>query len=125
LNDDRPKAPDRVPTLTEVVAGAATAVATDLPQRAVADAPQRVGDRAPAGAPLSPIEEEQIVSQVLVELQRRIDQMLEYRLREALAPALARAADALIVEARNDLARTLRDVLARAVAQAVAQRRPR
>jgi hypothetical protein len=125
LNDDRPKAPDRVPTLTEVVAGAATSGVADLPQRAVADAPQRVADRASAGATLSPIEEEQIVGQVLVELQRRIDQMLEYRLREALAPALARAADALVVEARNDLARTLRDVLARAVAQAVAQRRPR
>jgi hypothetical protein len=125
LNDDRPKAPDRVPTLTEVVAGAAASVAPELPQRAVADPPQRVADRAPSAAMLSPIEEEQIVGQVLVELQRRIDQMLEYRLREALAPALARAADALVVEARNDLARTLRDVLARAVAQAVAQRRPR
>jgi hypothetical protein len=125
LNDDRPKVPDRVPTLTEVVAGAAAPVAPDLPQRAVVDAPQRVAERAPSVATLSPIEEEQIVGQVLVELQRRIDQMLEYRLREALAPALARAADALVVEARNDLARTLRDVLARAVAQAVAQRRPR
>jgi hypothetical protein len=91
----------------------------------LAEAPQRVAERTPAVTALSAVEEEQIVGQVLVELQRRIDQMLEYRLREALAPALARAADALIVEARNDLARTLRDVLARAVAQAVAQRRPR
>ena len=63
--------------------------------------------------------------QVLGDLQQRIDLMFEYRLRETLAPVLARVTDAVIREARDELARTLRDVVARAVSQEVSKRRPR
>lgn len=127
---DRPVPPERLPTLTEVIEGAA-------PGDTAAAAPG-VGlpaDEAGAGAGLvaapgpsaagPPLNEARIVSQVMLDLQRRIDLMLEYRLREALAPALARAADQLIQEARAELAETLRDVVARAVAQEVARHRPR
>ena len=52
--------------------------------------------------------------------------MLEHRLREALAPVLARATDALVREARNELAATLRDVVgARGGAGTVAASRSR
>jgi len=43
--------------------------------------------------------------------------MLEVRLREALAPVLARATDALIRDARKELTTALRDAVARSVAQ--------
>lgn len=69
--------------------------------------------------------EEQIVQNVLTELQRRSDLMLEYRLRETLTPILARLCDSLIKDARQDLAATLRDVVARAVAQELTRHRPK
>lgn len=64
-----------------------------------------------------------IEDEVMAELAQRIDLMFEYRLRETLAPTLARAADLLIREAREEVALTLRDVVSRAVAQQVARRR--
>lgn len=97
-----PPSPARFPTLTEVLPGLA-AVDASLPAEA-----------APAS---TPVDEARIVAQVMAELQRRVDPLLEYRLREALAPALARAADLLIQEARGELVETLRDLVARAVAQ--------
>jgi hypothetical protein len=51
--------------------------------------------------------------------------MLEYRLREAIGPALARASDALIREVRSDLASAMRELVARAVAQELARHRGR
>lgn len=82
-------------------------------------------DLAPEAAELGAELQEQIVHDVLIELQRRTDLMLEYRLRETLAPILARLCDALIKDAREDLAATLRDVVARAVAQELARHRPK
>jgi hypothetical protein len=43
-------------------------------------------------------------------------------LREALAPALARAADALITEARRELAQTLRELVDESVTRALERR---
>ena len=48
-------------------------------------------------------------------LVRHIELQLEARLREALAPALARAADTLIREARADVAAVVREVVDEAV----------
>ncbi|MGZ5133101.1 MAG: hypothetical protein ACXWCU_06555 [Caldimonas sp.] len=62
---------------------------------------------------------------MLADLQRQIDLMLDVRLREALAPVLSRAADALVRDARKELTTTLRDAVARAVAQEMASRRGR
>ncbi len=65
------------------------------------------------------------MQRVLADVQRQIDLMLEVKLREALAPALTRATDALLREARTGLASTLRDVVSRAVAQEIARHRGR
>lgn len=76
----------------------------------------------PPITPATPaLSEDQIVQRVLLDLQRQIDLMLEYRVREALIPALTRATDALVLEARNELASTLRDVVSRSVAHELAR----
>lgn len=107
MNDPRPlPEPSRLPTLTEVV----------LEGLAVSAEPV---------APPPPLEEAAIVDAVIAALQPRIDLMFEYRLRETLAPLLAQAADALVNDARQAMAGTLRDVVARAVNQELARRRPR
>ena len=46
-------------------------------------------------------------------------------MREVLAPVLTRATDALVRDARSELASTLRDVVARAVAQELSRHRGR
>jgi len=55
----------------------------------------------------------------------QLARLLANRLREALAPLLARATDAILQETRVELAHTLRDVVARAVGQELARRRLR
>jgi hypothetical protein len=57
-----------------------------------------------------------LTERVLGDVQRRIDLMLEYRLRETLTPALARMTDNFIRDTRNEIAALLRDVIARSVA---------
>lgn len=77
----------------------------------------------PPAAPAAPaISEAQLSQRVLADLQRQLDLMLEVRLREALAPVLARAADALIRDARKELTATLREAVARSVAQELGRR---
>jgi hypothetical protein len=71
------------------------------------------------------LQEDQIVQRVLADLQRQIDLMLETRMRETLTPALTRATDALVRDVRHELASTLRDVIAHAVAQELARHRGR
>lgn len=141
----RPHPPRQVPTLTEVVrvvgpgeppplpaepgsaAEAAPAAASPAPATAAPAAPAEAAAPAPSQVPppafLLAGSEEQIAHRVLTDLQRQIDMMLEYRLREALTPALARMSEQLIRETRIELADTLRDVIARAVAQELARLR--
>jgi len=69
--------------------------------------------------------EAQITQRVMADLQRQIDGMLEYRLRETLAPILARTSEALVRELRQELSKTMKDVVARSVAQEVARQRSR
>lgn len=81
---------------------------------------------APASAALPETwREEQLVQQVLADVQRHADAMLEFRLREALGPVLARVTDELVRGARQEMAATLRDIVARAVAQELARQRSR
>ena len=136
--------PDRVPTLTEVVPWPAEGVPADgvavaaagagsLAEAALAPIPTSVPVLAktalaepPPIPPASPaITEAQLTHRILTDVQRQIDLMLEYRLREALAPVLARATDNLVRESRSELASTLRDVVARAVAQEMSRHRSR
>ena len=142
--------PDRVPTLTEVVPWPAEGVPADGVAVAVAVAVAAAGAGSVAEAALAPIPtsapvlaktalaepppvppaslaitEAQLTHRILTDVQRQIDLMLEYRLREALAPVLARATDNLVRESRSELASTLRDVVARAVAQEMSRHRSR
>jgi hypothetical protein len=92
-----------LPTLTEVVDVTPTARPT-VPQAAL------------------PTEDE-LRKAILADVQHQVDQMLEVRLREALAPAITRLTDALVREARGELASSLRDIVARAVAQELSRHR--
>ena len=106
--------PQHVPTLTEVV---------DWPQAVQAQASAAPAISSPGGLAATVPNEAQLVQRVLADLQRQTDLMLDYRLREVLTPLLARATDNLIREARGELASTLRDMVARAVAQEMARHR--
>ena len=121
---------DRVPTLTEVVAwpGPPLIAAAELPAMpgfaSIDGLVAEIGVDAPA-APLpgSVPDADQLTERVLIDLQRQIDLMLDYRLREVLTPLLTRAVDGVVRETRSELASTLRDVVARAVAQELARHR--
>lgn len=120
--------PQRVPTLTEVVAWPqAPASHRGEAQLALPSVEARPAEADMLGAPAPPLRvaDEALIQGVLVEVQRQVDLMLDYRLREALTPLLNRAADNLVREARTELASTLRDVVARAVAQELARHRTR
>lgn len=108
-------APAHLPTLTEVIEDGPTEAVQAVPSMAVAM------PRSPATA----FDEALATQRVLADVQRQVDGMLEYRLRESLAPILARTSEALIRELRQELSRTLKDVVSRAVAQEVARQRSR
>lgn len=83
---------------------------------------------AEAGVPVEAwlaVAESQISQQVLSDVQRQVDRMFEYRVREALGPALARLTDQFVEETRRELSLTLRDIVKRAVAQELARLRLR
>ncbi|MGD9831757.1 MAG: hypothetical protein AB7U92_03290 [Piscinibacter sp.] len=125
----RPPPPARVPTLTEVVSLPEAPGAANVSPPAASPTAFARTEPAPLAAvePVAPrpLDEDEIVQRVLADLQRQVELMLEVKLREALAPALTRATDALMREARNELASTLRDVVARAVSQEISRHRGR
>jgi len=123
-----PHALQGLPTLTEVI---------ELPPVTRDAAPASLSSGA-APAPEEPVQgtaaeapatratrEEQLVERVLIDLQRNADLMLEYRLREALTPALSRLADTLVRDVRLEFAATLRDMVEQAVTQELARQRGR
>lgn len=130
--------PAHVPTLTEVIeVGSSNEPAnTQHPPQQQAQ-PQGVATGpitntaltppSPVAIPLDPLPvlEGQLTQRVLNDVQRQIDSMLEFRLREAMAPVLARHSEAIVRELKEELARTMRDVVARSVAQEVAKQRQR
>jgi hypothetical protein len=122
---------DRLPTLTEVLElgrempsaqpwiSVAPAVSPE-PEWVPVSEPVPVKELAPVApaAPAAPrLDEAAIVEQVLLALQPRIDTLLESRVSEALAPALARAADMLIRESREELFGALRSLTEESLAQ--------
>lgn len=110
---------DDLPTLTEVIGfeQAAHAVAAPLDFADEANDWARQNWTAQAEA--------ELVQTVLTDVQRQIDHLFEYRVRESLAPMLARLTDALVREAREELGSIVRDVVRRAVAQELAKHRLR
>lgn len=122
--------PQRVPTLTEVVElGEPTPVLATASPALDVDLHVNVDLAAPAldaGAPPPALTlDDEAARRIYADLLRQVDLMLEYRLREALAPALRRATDLLVQDTRNELASTLRDVVARAVAHELSRHRGR
>ena len=125
--------PGSIPTLTEVVSWPAAAPPATAIVAPAAPAPMPAAEiAAPAPVALAPvaavpapkpapaaqaIDEVQLQQRVLADIQKQVDLMLEVRLREALAPALGRATDALVRDARKELTSTLRDIVAKAVAR--------
>jgi hypothetical protein len=76
-------------------------------------------------APALEVTEAQLAQRVLGVVQKQIDGMIDFRLKEALAPILARHSEALVRDLREELSRTMADVVARAVAQEMAKLRHR
>ena len=135
MTNERPGPPESVPTLTEEVslppAAREAAVEPDGPPGASESASvtdvvlvpdTSTGSAAPAAPPPSA---DQLTRQILADLQRQIDLVLEFRVREVLTPILTRATDALVREARSELTRTLHDVVARSVAEELLRQRQR
>jgi hypothetical protein len=73
----------------------------------------------PIPAPVRPVEtisEGALVQRVFEGLEGQIDLMFDHRMREAVVPALARAADSLMADLREQLHATLHEMVSRAVA---------
>lgn len=86
----------------------------------------------PAGVPateassgLSSPEVDQISARVMADLQRQIDRMFEFRVREAAAPLIGRLVEQLSADLRDELTLTLSDVVRKAVSQEIARQRGR
>ncbi len=82
-------------------------------------------DAAYAADAADAVNEAELTQRVLVDVQRQIDRMFEFRMRESVGPVFARLLDAFLIETREELNRTLHDVVRRAVAQELARHRPR
>lgn len=120
-----PPPPPRAPVAPPAFAATAPSALSPLPPSPPPPAP-RVAAAAPVAAPVAPpLSEEAVVQRVLADVQRQLDLVFEYKLRELLTPALARIADSLIRDTRNELATTLREVVTRAVAQELHRHRGR
>ena len=65
--------------------------------------------------------ERTINDRVLLQLQGRIDFMLEHRLKESLDEAMQKVAEGLVADIQQGLEGALRDVIAHAVAQEIAR----
>ncbi|HEU5297435.1 MAG TPA: hypothetical protein VFU71_21835 [Burkholderiaceae bacterium] len=121
MSSPPPKPPQRVPTLTEVIA--------DLPaQGTPSPAPEPSPARDAAVAPdalLAEVwlQESRIAARVIERLQPRIDVLFEHRLREALAPMVARVTTAVAEEARKELAHKLREAVEQAVNEELGRHR--
>lgn len=64
--------------------------------------------------------ERELAEKVLVQILGRVDTVLEQRVRDSLADALQTAVDGLASEIRQGLERSLKETVARAVAQEIA-----
>lgn len=67
--------------------------------------------------------EDELAQRVLQDVQRQIDGMLEFRLRESMQPLMSQFIETLMQDLRDELSRTMRDVVNRAVAQELARLR--
>jgi hypothetical protein len=123
VNEDLPPhSADRMPTLTEVLELESPVRHEGDGAVALAEVAPTSGDSATAAALEATPDTASLVNEVLAELQPRIDMLFESRLREALAPALARAAEGLIRDARGELGSALHELVDDAVKRALQRR---
>jgi|SRR6185295_7188714 hypothetical protein len=122
MNSPPPKPPQRVPTLTEVI--------SDMPKEPPAAAPPPPAAAAPEAAVVPEallaevwLQESRIAARVIERLQPRIDVLFEHRLREALAPMVARIYSAVADEARKELAHRLREAVEQAINEELGRHR--
>jgi len=121
MNSPPPKLPQRVlPTLTEVI--------NDLPAEPAAAAQPAAQPREAEVAPEALLaevwlQESRIAAKVIERLQPRIDVLFEHRLREALAPMVARISAAVADEARKELAHRLREAVEQAINEELGRHR--
>jgi hypothetical protein len=117
--------PRSVPVLTEVVVLPKSApeaadeypgFSSDPAYAATAPAPlDTAPSRGMAAPPPVVVDETMLTRRVLADLDKQLDLMFEQRLRETLTPVLARMTDTLVREMRNQLAGSLRELVAKAV----------
>jgi hypothetical protein len=119
-DEDRPP-PRHVPTLTEVLA---EPEAPAVHEGAAVEADEFMPASADAARDASSMHE-QLAQRVLAGVQRHIDLALEQRLRELLAPTLARLTESLMHETREHVGSLLRELIERAVAQELERLRRR
>ncbi len=116
--------PSRVPTLTEVVEvhgfGTEEAIPAADPTPGVASTVSTL-PAAPSltGSAQQPVNADLFAQQVMADIQRQVDAMLEVRLKEALAPIVTRMTDALARDARAELTKVMKEVVSRCVADEV------
>ena len=79
----------------------------------------------PEPVEVTEVTESQLAHRVLSVVQKQVDGLIDFRLREALSPILQRHADALVRDLRDELKQTMQDVVNRAVAQEMAKVRQR
>jgi hypothetical protein len=113
--------PQSLPVLTEVVVMPDGATDSSFPD--TQQPPPTQGFREAEASVISQaqVDENMLVERILHDLERQIDLMFEQRLREAMGPSLARIADMLVRETRNELALTLREMVSRAVQTEIAR----
>lgn len=126
MSTGRPVPPDNIPTLTEVVtwpdAANDTARQATPAQEPETDRLDALVEQADSRQAAPAFDEQQFSQRLLGEVQRQVELMLDVRLREALAPILSRAADAMIRDARKELTAAMRDVVSRSIAEELARR---
>ncbi len=116
--------PERVPTLTEVIAPGANGRGLSMPSATPAGEPasaeplQKSIDlpTADSAEPVS-ADASLLAQSIAADLQAHIDRVLDARIHAALEPVLQQAISRVIEETRRELASTLRDGMARALAQ--------
>lgn len=120
VNAPRSQPPQSLPVLTEVVVLPDGGTDSSFPDT---QQPPNQGFREAEASVISQaqVDENMLVERILHDLERQIDLMFEQRLREAMGPSLARIADMLVRETRNELALTLREMVSRAVQTEIAR----
>lgn len=130
--------PVNVPTLTEVVDWSPAVIPQESdPAVCVAPPFPDLADEVPAqechqptgmepaltSAFVPAVDEVALTQRILARIQQEVDLMLEERLPPVMAAVLDRAVEELVAHARNELAVTLRDVVAQAVLDEIASTR--